>query len=254
MGEHAPRAPCLDSALQFDDPRRQASVLSRLALRRFVPARDLRLRSPLSAHQELHGERPQVVDPAIQVRVDQQSEHHLGVVGRAARPVVSVAGVECRHVHHGHDVEHEPDQVVLRQPVGDARREKEELVPARCLIVVSHETYGTTWHNPEHAIQVYLAPSIITQTRPPEPSLAPVRPFRYSLQEPVNPGPGPVRVTRTLQTARSCSYRKGDAALPVHIRVRRAGKGPAQTPEASSISAGTSRTGSITFDLQERAS
>ena len=72
------------------------------------------------------------------VGVDQQGEHHLGVVGRAAGPVVGVAGVERPQVDHGHDVEDEPHQVVLGQPVGDARGEEEELVPARYLVVISH--------------------------------------------------------------------------------------------------------------------
>ena len=79
--------------------------------------------------------RPQA--PAV--GVEEQGEHHLGVVRGPAGSVVGVAGVEGPQVHHRDDVEDEPHEVLLGQPVGDARWEQEQLVPERYLIVIRHD-------------------------------------------------------------------------------------------------------------------
>ena len=54
---------------------------------------------------------------ADRVRVDEQRHHHRRVIGSATAAIGPIASEEHRKVELGDDIEHEPDQMILRQPV-----------------------------------------------------------------------------------------------------------------------------------------
>ncbi len=72
------------------------------------------------------------------VGVDEQGHHHLRVVGRSTPPIDSAPGVERRQVEGLHDRDDVPREVVLWQPVVQARRHQERLVPVAGNEVVGH--------------------------------------------------------------------------------------------------------------------
>jgi hypothetical protein len=60
--------------------------------------------------------------------VDQQRDHHRRTVRRTAVPVGAVVGVERGQVDLLDDRDHEPREVIGRQPVIHARRQQEHLI------------------------------------------------------------------------------------------------------------------------------
>lgn len=74
------------------------------------------------------------------VRVDQQREHDLGIVGGATATVGPIADTEVRKIELGDHVQEEPRQVVVRQPVSYRERHEHQLLTIRRYEVVSHAT------------------------------------------------------------------------------------------------------------------
>ena len=72
------------------------------------------------------------------VRVQQQRDHHRRVIRRPAMPIRSIHAKEPVQVDLIDDVDHEPGQVILRQPVRHVRRHQELLRPIRRHEVVRH--------------------------------------------------------------------------------------------------------------------
>ena len=62
------------------------------------------------------------------VGVEQQRDHHRRIVRRPAPPVVAIAGQERRQIHRLDGVEHEPREVILRQPLAQTRRQQQLLL------------------------------------------------------------------------------------------------------------------------------
>jgi hypothetical protein len=62
------------------------------------------------------------------VRVEQERHHHRRIVGRAAVTVLPVGGVEGGQVHLLDRGEDKPRQVILRQPLAQARRHQKVLL------------------------------------------------------------------------------------------------------------------------------
>ena len=65
---------------------------------------------------------------SLAVAVDDEGQHHVGVIGGAAGTVVGMASVQGARVQLGHDLEHEPRQVLGGQPLPHARRQQEKLI------------------------------------------------------------------------------------------------------------------------------
>jgi hypothetical protein len=57
------------------------------------------------------------------VRVHEQRDHHLRVVGRRAPAIAAIGRIERLEIELRHALEHEPRQVVLRQPLPQRRRQ-----------------------------------------------------------------------------------------------------------------------------------
>jgi hypothetical protein len=58
---------------------------------------------------------------AERVGVEQQRHHHRRIVRRPTPAVLAIAGHKRRQIHRFDGIEHEPRQVVLRQPLAQAR-------------------------------------------------------------------------------------------------------------------------------------
>jgi hypothetical protein len=71
------------------------------------------------------------------VGVQQQREHHRRIKRRAAPAVVAVAGQERSQVEFVDDLEHEPRQVIVGQPLPQAWRQQQGLLP-----ITRHEVMG----------------------------------------------------------------------------------------------------------------
>ena len=59
---------------------------------------------------------------SLAVGVEQQRDHHRRLVRRAAVAVAAIGGVERQQIHLLRRRQHEPRQVILRQPVPQVRR------------------------------------------------------------------------------------------------------------------------------------
>lgn len=69
------------------------------------------------------------LDPArralpTRVRVHQQRDHHRRIVRGATLPITAIHARERVEIHPSDDVEDEPDEVVGRQPLPQARRQQ----------------------------------------------------------------------------------------------------------------------------------
>jgi len=72
------------------------------------------------------------------VGLGQWGQHHVRVVGGPAGPVVGVAGMKGGGVQPADDVDDEPGEVALLQPVGHADGQQQDLVPLRSHVVKRH--------------------------------------------------------------------------------------------------------------------
>jgi hypothetical protein len=65
---------------------------------------------------------------ADRVGIDQQRHHHRRIVRRPTPPVLAIAGQERPQIHRVDGIKHEPRQVILRQPLAQARRQQQLLL------------------------------------------------------------------------------------------------------------------------------
>jgi hypothetical protein len=72
------------------------------------------------------------------VGVENQGDHHRGLTRGGAVPVGAVVGVERPEVHVLDGGEHEPDEVVLRQPLAQPGRHQKDLLTAAFDEVAGH--------------------------------------------------------------------------------------------------------------------
>jgi hypothetical protein len=100
-------------------PKARDRAVIGLTVRRNHPKRDVLDTSAL--------DNPRGALPA-RVRVDQQRDHHRRIVRRTTVPVGSVIGVKRSQVDLLDDRDHEPREVIRRQPIVHARRQQEHLI------------------------------------------------------------------------------------------------------------------------------
>ena len=98
-------------------------------------------------HPERHvlGQSP--LDPAAgpltdAVGVDQHGQHHRRVIRCAAPAIGPIPGVEPGQVELGDHIQHEPRQVILRQPVRHRRRHQHQLLAISSHEVVAHAQFS----------------------------------------------------------------------------------------------------------------
>src|SRR3954451_5466483 len=72
------------------------------------------------------------------IRVDQHPKRLRRVIRGTAPTINTVAGVKRRQVQLSDDIDHEPRQMTLRQPVGHRRRHQHQLLTINRDEVVSH--------------------------------------------------------------------------------------------------------------------
>jgi quercetin dioxygenase-like cupin family protein len=65
---------------------------------------------------------------ADRVGIDQQRHHHRLIVRRPAPAILAIAGEERPEIHRVDGTKHEPRQVILRQPLAQARRQQQLLL------------------------------------------------------------------------------------------------------------------------------
>ena len=85
-------------------------------------------------HPECHVLDQASLDPATRtlthaIRVDQHPQHHRRVIARTAPAVVAQIRIEPREIQLTDHVEHEPGQMIRRQPLRHRGRHQEHLVP-----------------------------------------------------------------------------------------------------------------------------
>ena len=71
------------------------------------------------------------------VGVNQQRQQHLRVIRPTPRPLTPVASMQRRHVQLRHDINHEPGQMPLRQPIAHIRRQQKLLITIAARAVTS---------------------------------------------------------------------------------------------------------------------
>ena len=72
------------------------------------------------------------------VGIDEQRDHHRRVVGRAAPAVLAISRIKRRQVHLGDRLQHKPREVILGQPLPQARREQQLLIAITRQEVLRH--------------------------------------------------------------------------------------------------------------------
>jgi hypothetical protein len=65
---------------------------------------------------------------ADRVGVEQQRDHHRRIMRRPAMPVGAIGRIERPEIHRLDNVEHEPREVILGQPLAQARRQQQLLL------------------------------------------------------------------------------------------------------------------------------
>jgi hypothetical protein len=83
------------------------------------------------------------LDPARRAHTDricieQQRDHHLRIVCGSAPAVRAIGRVETIKIELGDRVEHEPGEVILRQPLPETRRQQQLLVAVTREEVLGH--------------------------------------------------------------------------------------------------------------------
>jgi hypothetical protein len=75
---------------------------------------------------------------ADRVGVDDERDHHLRVVGRAAVAVPAIGGVEAAEVERLDRLDHEPGEVVLVEPLAQVRGQQHRLLSVTAKEVLAH--------------------------------------------------------------------------------------------------------------------
>ena len=75
---------------------------------------------------------------APRIGIDQQRHHHRRLKGRPAPPILAVGAIKRRQIHLLNRPQHEPRQMVLRQPIPWVRRHQERLLTIARQEVHSH--------------------------------------------------------------------------------------------------------------------
>ena len=100
-----------------------AEARDRRVIRRAVggdnPKRDIVATAPLDAARGPLADR---------VGVHQQRDHHRRIVRRATPTIASIRGQEFGQIEPVDDIDHEPCEVILRQPLTQARRQQQLLL------------------------------------------------------------------------------------------------------------------------------
>jgi hypothetical protein len=81
--------------------------------------RDVVVTAPLDSPRGAHPDR---------VGIDEQRHHHRRVMRRATPAVIAIARVERADIHLRNRIEDEPREVILRQPLPQARRQQQLLL------------------------------------------------------------------------------------------------------------------------------
>jgi hypothetical protein len=76
--------------------------------------------------------------PPARVRIDQQRDHHRRIVRRTAVPIAAIAAIELVEIHCLDGGDHEPSEVVGRQPLVQARRQQKWLRPITPQEILCH--------------------------------------------------------------------------------------------------------------------
>jgi hypothetical protein len=74
------------------------------------------------------------------VRVHDQRHHHRRIVRRATPTVLPIGGQKRREIKRSDGVDHKPREVILRQPVAQARCQQQLL-----LAITRHEVLRHAW-------------------------------------------------------------------------------------------------------------
>jgi hypothetical protein len=90
------------------------------------------------------------------VGIDEQPDHHHGIVRRSAMAIVAVTRTERPEIQLANRVEHKPCEVILRQPLTQARRQQQLLLTITRDEVLRHPEIVL---NPPDAIPVSATPS-----------------------------------------------------------------------------------------------
>jgi hypothetical protein len=135
-----------DRALVADPEARDHRVIGH-AVGADHAKRDVLATAPLDRPRRAHPDR---------VGVDEQRHHHRRIVRRATPPVIAIRRVKRRQVHLRDGVEHEPHQVLLRQPLAQARRQQQLLLAITLDEVLRHQRMVL---NPPDATPVCATPS-----------------------------------------------------------------------------------------------
>ena len=102
--------------------------------------RDVLAAAPLDPPRRAHPDR---------VGVDKQRHHHPRLVGRRAPAIAAIGGIERLRIQLAHGVKHEPGQVILRQPLTQARRQQQLLVAITGKEVLEATAHLTTRERPQ---------------------------------------------------------------------------------------------------------
>ena len=156
-----------DRVLMALDEPRDRRVIGPL-LRRQDAESDVFLARPLDLPR---GPRP------ARVRVEQQRHHHRRVIRRPAAPVLPIGGIERVQIHLLDSVDHEPREVLIRQPLPDVRRHQKRLLSITRDKALAH--HGMVL-NPPDGTPTYATASLTSVSASSMRSLAIASPWRAS--------------------------------------------------------------------------
>jgi hypothetical protein len=103
------------------------------------------------------------------IRVDEQRNHHRRIVRRPPVAVLAIAAIKRRQIHLRDRLQHTPRQVLLRQPLPQARRQQQLLLTITRDEVLRHPEIVL---NPPDSTTVCATPSAKggSETRKPAPT------------------------------------------------------------------------------------
>jgi hypothetical protein len=114
------------------------------------PEGDIVATAPLDPTRRTHPDR---------IRVDEQRDHHLRIVGSGTPAVTAIGRIERPEIQLRNALKHEPGQVVLRQPLAQRRRQQQLLITIARQEVLGHRT-------PHRSGTTQSSPSTKTEQRP----------------------------------------------------------------------------------------
>ena len=141
-----------DRRLVTDPEARDRRVIGRLVGGDHAK-RDVLVAAALDRARRAHPDR---------VGVDEQRDHHRRIMRRPTPAVVAIARNKRRQVHLGDRVEHEPREMLLGQPLTQARRQQQLLLAITRDEVLRHHRIVL---NPPDATPVYATPSARSDSR-----------------------------------------------------------------------------------------